>query len=81
MTRQINDEGLKLIKQWEGLKTEAYKDIAGIWTIGYAACHQICICGFDTDRNRLWSVGFRKEDQREQCLTFFPGYLVPRRDA
>ena len=35
MTRRINDEGLKLIKQWEGLKTEAYKDVAGIWTIGY----------------------------------------------
>ena len=23
------------IKRWEGLELEAYKDIAGIWTIGY----------------------------------------------
>jgi len=35
MTRRINAAGLSLIKQWEGLKTTAYKDVAGIWTIGY----------------------------------------------
>ncbi len=35
MTRRINAAGLSLIKQWEGLKTTAYKDVAGILTIGY----------------------------------------------
>lgn len=35
MARRINAEGLALIKQWEGLKLEAYQDIGGIWTIGY----------------------------------------------
>jgi len=35
MTRHINADGLKLIKQWEGLRTTAYQDSAGIWTIGY----------------------------------------------
>ncbi|MBO1027569.1 lysozyme [Ochrobactrum sp. SD129] len=35
MTRRINAAGLSLIKQWEGHKTTAYKDVAGIWTIGY----------------------------------------------
>lgn len=35
MARRINAAGLSLIKQWEGLKTTAYKDVAGIWTIGY----------------------------------------------
>lgn len=35
MARQINQEGLELIKRFEGLELEAYQDVAGIWTIGY----------------------------------------------
>ncbi|MDT6941951.1 lysozyme [Brucella pseudogrignonensis] len=35
MARRINAAGLSLIQQWEGLKLTAYKDVAGIWTIGY----------------------------------------------
>lgn len=35
MTRRINAAGLSLIKQWQGLKTTAYRDVAGILTIGY----------------------------------------------
>ncbi len=35
MNRRINAAGLSLVKQWEGLKTTAYQDVAGIWTIGY----------------------------------------------
>ena len=33
--RQINDYGFAKIKQWEGLRLEAYQDSAGVWTIGY----------------------------------------------
>jgi lysozyme len=32
---ETNDKGIKLIKEFEGLRLEAYKDIAGIWTIGH----------------------------------------------
>jgi lysozyme len=35
MPRQINDNGIALIKQYEGIKLDAYQDVAGIWTIGY----------------------------------------------
>ena len=35
MARQINDAGLKLIESFEGLRLDAYTDVAGIWTIGY----------------------------------------------
>ena len=35
MNRRINAAGLALIKQWEGLKTKAYQDVADVWTIGY----------------------------------------------
>jgi len=35
MARTINSAGLQLIKDSEGLKLQAYQDVAGIWTIGY----------------------------------------------
>lgn len=33
--RTLDTFGYKLIQQFEGLKLKAYKDSAGIWTIGY----------------------------------------------
>ena len=33
--RKINEAGLKLVKESEGLKLEKYQDVAGKWTIGY----------------------------------------------
>lgn len=35
MTYQITDETIKLIKRFEGLRLSSYKDIGGVWTIGY----------------------------------------------
>ncbi|WP_455475326.1 lysozyme [Bartonella sp. B17] len=35
MTRSINKEGLRLIKQWEGLRLKSYQDAIDVWTIGY----------------------------------------------
>jgi lysozyme len=32
---RINDEGLELIKQFEGLRLRAYKDAVGVTTIGF----------------------------------------------
>jgi len=31
----INQAGLNLIKEFEGLRTHAYQDSVGVWTIGY----------------------------------------------
>ncbi|GHC79294.1 lysozyme [Limoniibacter endophyticus] len=33
--RQINREGLDHIKRWEGVRLVAYRDVAGVLTIGY----------------------------------------------
>ena len=33
--RRINAEGLAFIKQWEGLRLDAYKCSASVWTVGY----------------------------------------------
>lgn len=32
---KISDEGLELIRQYEGFRAEAYRCPAGVWTIGY----------------------------------------------
>lgn len=37
MTRRINAAGLALIKQWEGLRLTSYKDVVGVWTVGYGS--------------------------------------------
>lgn len=41
MLRQINDDGLNLVKQFEGLRLEAYRCPAGVWTIGYGHTHGV----------------------------------------
>lgn len=33
--RTISPEGLATIKQWEGLRLAAYRDVGGVWTIGW----------------------------------------------
>ncbi len=35
MPRPVNDAGLDLVRTFEGLRTEAYRCPAGVWTIGY----------------------------------------------
>lgn len=35
MSRPINEDGLKLVKQFEGKRLKAYRCPAGVWTIGY----------------------------------------------
>ena len=37
MTRQINDAGLALIKDFEKLRLTAYDDGVGVWTIGWGS--------------------------------------------
>lgn len=32
---KTSQKGIELIKQFEGLRTVAYKDTGGVWTIGY----------------------------------------------
>lgn len=35
MARKITDEVIERIKRWEGLRLTAYRDVGGVWTIGY----------------------------------------------
>jgi lysozyme len=34
-TTGLSADGMALLRQFEGLRLEAYQDVAGIWTIGY----------------------------------------------
>jgi lysozyme len=34
---QLSDNGYKIIKNFEGLRLTAYRDVAGVWTIGYGS--------------------------------------------
>jgi lysozyme len=37
MTMHLSENGLTLIKNFEGLRLDAYRDAAGVWTIGYGS--------------------------------------------
>lgn len=38
---RMNDAGCDLIRRFEGLRLEAYRCSAGIWTIGYGSTHGV----------------------------------------
>jgi len=35
VTRKLNESSLALLKEFEGLRLRAYRDVAGYWTVGY----------------------------------------------
>ena len=38
---EISQEGISLIKKFEGCKLESYQCAAGVWTIGYGSTHGV----------------------------------------
>ena len=46
---QFSAAGLALVKQWEGCILSAYKDVAGVWTIGYGHT------GADVEPGLVWT--------------------------
>lgn len=38
---KISEQGLQLIKHFEGFRNKAYQDIVGVWTIGYGCTHGV----------------------------------------
>lgn len=68
MTRRINAEGLKLIKQWEGLKLTAYKDVAGVWTIGYGSTGSHVTPGLEISRDEAERLLIKDLDRFERAV-------------
>ena len=55
----ITTETLKKIKQFEGCRLEAYRDAAGVWTIGYGHTYKVR----PGDRiTRQWADHLLRED-------------------
>ncbi len=38
---EISEEGIELIKKFEGCRLKAYKDAVGVWTIGYGHTKEV----------------------------------------
>ena len=58
----VSENGIKLIKQFEGCKLQAYKCPAGVWTIGYG--HTKGVKEGDKCTNSLAEL-YLKEDLKE----------------
>ncbi len=38
----VSENGLNLIREFEGCKLEAYQDSVGVWTVGYGSTRGVC---------------------------------------
>ena len=57
---KISDKGIKLIKEFEGLRLEAYKCPAGVWTIGHGHTKGVMEGDKITDEELdLWEEDFQ----------------------
>ena len=70
---KTSPKGIALIKEFEGLRTEAYKCPAGIWTIGYghtaAAGHPNVIRGMKITPDEAESILIRDLRQYERAVS------------
>ncbi len=48
-TQALSEDGLAALKHEEGLRLEAYQDVAGVWTVGYGHT------GPDVHRGVVWT--------------------------
>lgn len=68
MVRRTNPEGLKLIKQWEGLKLTAYRDVVGVWTIGYGSTGSHVTPGLKISAQQAEQLLFKDLVRFERCV-------------
>ena len=63
----ISQEGLSLIKKFEGLELEAYKCAAGVWTIGYGHIKDV--------KEGMTITENQAEEMLENELVEYEGYI------
>ncbi len=66
---KTSEKGLKLIKEFEGLRLEPYKCDAGVWTIGYGYTK-------DINQNTKPITNEQAEDFLKDDLKFFEGLSI-----
>ena len=67
----MSKEGQKVLRYFEGLRLTAYKDLAGVWTIGYGHT------GPEVREGLTWTIEQAEEAlQRRLANEFAPGVLA-----
>ncbi|MBM3095518.1 hypothetical protein GFB56_32875 [Ensifer sp. T173] len=78
MTRRINAASLALVKQWEGLKKKANRDVGGIWTFGYG---HTSVAGAPVVKPNMVITEAKAEEILRGDLTKFKERVDARSDA
>lgn len=65
---KTNQKGVDLIKRWEGLRTKAYKDVAGILTIGYG--HTNAAGGFKVSPGQMITEKQAEDILKQDLIKF-----------
>ncbi|WP_370931042.1 lysozyme [Bartonella sp. DGB1] len=67
--RKISKYGLSCIKQWEGLRLEAYRDVAGVLTIGYGHTGKDVKIGQQISRNQAENLLLKDLARFEEAVS------------
>jgi lysozyme len=69
---------LDFLEKWEGFSAKSYKDVVGIWTIGYGRTGKDVMEGGTTDRKAedAW-LASRLEEEAAKVRLLFKGLEVP----
>lgn len=63
---KTSQNGIALIKKFEGLRLEAYKCAAGVWTCGYGSTNGV-------QEGDVWSESYAEERLEADLITFEEG--------
>lgn len=67
---KTSQQGIDLIKRFEGFKPEAYKDPVGVWTIGYGHTRTACF-GMSISENEAESLLRSDVEEAERAIARF----------
>ncbi|MBB6251449.1 lysozyme [Nitrospirillum iridis] len=69
MIRRINSAGLALLRAFESCELEAYRDVAGIWTIGWGHTGRDVVPGLEINQQRADALLLGDLDPVERRLS------------
>jgi len=68
---RISENGLNFIKEFEGLELTAYKDIAGVLTIGYGHTGSDVTTGLTITKEQAHALLAQDTNSSQQCVSSF----------
>ncbi len=76
--QRTSDIGIALIKRFEGLRLEAYRDVAGVWTIGYGHTGRTARAGARITEPEAEALLARDLGRFEKALRRLAGSPLPQ---